>query len=689
MNTLTRRSLIGLLSASVLSAAEIHDVVVYGGTSAGVMAAVQAKRMKKSVVIVCPDVHLGGLSSSGLGWTDSGKKEVIGGLSREFYQHVWKHYQKDEAWVWQKRADYGNKGQGSPAIDGANRTMWIFEPHVAEQIFEDFIKAHGITVHRDEWLDRKNGVEKQGGRILSIKMLSGRTFPGRMFIDATYDGDLMAAAGVSYTVGREANSKYGETLNGVQTRNTIKHQFDPRKPVDPYVVPGDPSSGLLPRVHGESPGEEFSGDHRVQAYCFRTCMTNVPENRVAWPKPEGYDPKQYELALRYYQTGWRDGFRKFDPIPNNKTDTNNHGAFSFDNIGYNYEYPDGSYEKRREIIKEHETYQKGLLWFIANDPRMPKDMQDKMRQWGLSKDEFVDNGHWPHQIYVREARRMVSDWVQTELHLRRQKPTPRPIGMGSYNMDSHNVQRYVDKNGHVRNEGDIQVNPGGPYPVDYGAIIPKKEQCENLLVPVCLSSSHIAYGSIRMEPVFMILAQSAATAACLSLDEGIAVQDLAYEKLRTRLLADKQVLEFKGKTTGGAYTPLDALKGTVIDDTRADLTGPWQKSGVAAGVHQGYMHDDARRDGSCVATFKAELDPGRYDVQVAWVANPNRATNVPVAVTSGREVRKYTINQRENPGSMGFRTLGTLHLGGPTTVRLSNEGTDGHVIADAVRFVSK
>ena len=288
-------------------------------------------------------------------------------------------------------------------------------------------------------------------------------------------------------------------------------------------------------------------------------MTNHEPNRMPFPKPEGYDPKQYELALRYFLTGWRNGLRKFDPIPNHKTDTNNNGAFSYDNIGYNYDYPEASYERRAEIIKEHETYQKGLLWFIANDPRVPGDIRTRMQSWGLAKDEFKDNGHWPHQLYIREARRMVSDTVVNENHLVRNIPTLRPVGMGSYNMDSHNVQRYVDKNGHAKNEGDIQRNPGGPYPIDYGSIIPKKAECENLLVPVAVSSSHIAYGSIRMEPVFMILGQSAATAACLSLDNKLAVQDLPFETLQTRLLADGQTLSNE-KSNTGALTPLHKMQ---------------------------------------------------------------------------------------------------------------------------------
>jgi hypothetical protein len=509
-------------------------MVVYGGTSAGVVAAVQAKHMGKSVVIVCPDKHLGGLTSGGLGWTDSGRKEAVGGISREFYQRIKKHYDKSQSWIYQKPEEYSRYRPDDDA-------MWVFEPHVAEQGFEELVAEYKIPVYRNEWLNREGGVKKDGQRIISITMLNGKTYRGKIFIDATYEGDLMATAGVSYHVGREGNDVYGETLNGVQTRNATKHQFT--KPVDPYVKQGDPASGLLPRIHSGHPGVEGSGDKRIQAYNFRMCLTKVAENRVPFPKPDNYDPMQYELLARYLDKGWRAIFVKFDPAPNSKTDTNNHGAFSTDNIGMNYDYPQASYRRRREIIKEHENYQKGLMWFLAYDPRVPVDVREKTSQWGLAKDEFIDNGHWPHQIYVRESKRMIGDFVTTELHLRRIKRTPKPIGMGSYNMDSHNVQRYVDSNGHARNEGDIQVNPGGPYPISYDAIVPKASECTNLLVPVCLSSSHIAYGSIRMEPVFMILGQSAATAASLAIDNSIDVQKVDYSKLRSRLLADGQVLD--------------------------------------------------------------------------------------------------------------------------------------------------
>tara|TARA_R110002020_G_scaffold63170_1_gene168612 strand:+ start:1734 stop:3446 length:1713 start_codon:yes stop_codon:yes gene_type:complete len=518
------------------------DIIIYGGTSAAIIAAVEAKKSGKSVIVVSPDTHLGGLSSGGLGFTDTGDKSVIGGLAREFYHRVWLHYNAEEAWKWQKKEEYGNKGQGTPAMDGENRTMWIFEPHVAEKVFEDLVKEHQIRVDRDQWLDRKNGLVMEDGKIVSLTTLSGKTYTGKIFMDATYEGDLMAKAGVGYHVGREGRDVYGEEWNGVQT-GVLHHKHWFASDISPYVVPGDPSSGLLPKVSAEDPGEKHSGDNKIQAYCFRMCMTNDDANKVPFPKPEGYDPFQYELLARVFESGWTEWFDKFDPIPNHKTDTNNHGPFSSDNIGMNYDYPEASYERRKEIIKEHEQYQKGLLWFVANDPRVPEDTRSEMQKWGLAKDEFTDNGNWPHQIYVREARRMIGDHVMTENELLKRRPTPEPIGMGSYSIDSHNVQRYIKPDGFVQNEGDIGVSTKGPYSISYGSMTPKVSECKNLLVPVCVSSSHIAFGSIRMEPVFMILGQSAAAAAVMAIDGDIPVQDVDYAQLKKVLLSKGQVIE--------------------------------------------------------------------------------------------------------------------------------------------------
>jgi hypothetical protein len=520
------------------------DVIIYGGTSSAVTAAVQIVKMGHTVVIVSPDKHLGGLSSSGLGFTDTGNKAVIGGLSREFYHRIYKFYQKPEAWQWEKKEDYGGVGQGSTAIDGANRTMWIFEPHVAEQVFEDFVKEYKIRVYREEFLDRAHGVALKDGKIQSIKTLAGNIYKGRIFIDATYEGDLMAAAGVSYHIGREANSVYGEEWNGVQTGNYPIKQHDFKElNISPFIIPGDPKSGVLPLISTEEPGIRGSGDNKIQAYCFRTCLTKVGENRIPFAKPPGYDSSRFELMIRIFNAGWRGSFKKFDPIPNLKTDVNNYGPFSYDYIGMNYDYPDASYERRKEIIKEHEAYQKGLLYFLANDPRIPTEVRNEMQQWGLSKDEFKDNGNWPHQIYVREARRMVGQSILTENEIKGKNVVNHPIGMGSYNMDSHNTQRYIKPDGFVDNEGDIEL-PVPIYQIDLGTIIPKKEECRNILVPVALSSSHIAYGSVRMEPVFMILGQSAGTVASLALKNKKEINDLTYKIIRTKLIEDGQVLDF-------------------------------------------------------------------------------------------------------------------------------------------------
>ena len=673
-----------------------RDVVIYGGTSAAISAAVQVKKMGKSVVVVSPDAHLGGLSSSGLGWTDSGRKEAIGGIARDFYHRVWRHYQSVESWKWQDMEDYGNRGQGAPAIDGDRRTMWIFEPKVAEEIFESWVKENEIEVLRGEWLDREKGIEKKDARLQSITTLSGNRFEGEIFLDCTYEGDLMAAAEVGYFVGRESNKAFGETLNGVQIKRARKHQFSGR--VDPFVVEGDPSSGLLARISNQGPGSEGEGDLKMQAYNFRLCLTRVPENRLPFPKPETYDASQYELLLRTLLMGSRHVFGKFDPIPNAKTDTNNHGPFSTDNIGMNYGYPEASYEERKKIIREHEEYQKGYFYFLCNDPRVPEDVRKRMSEWGLAKDEFADNGHWPHQIYVREARRMVSDFVMTELHLRKTKETPRSIGMGSYNMDSHNVQRYVtrDENGkaYVLNEGDIQINPGGPYQISYDSIVPKSEECQNLLVPVCVSSSHIAFGSIRMEPVFMILGQSAATAAVFAIEDEVSVQEVSYDKLASRLSEDGQVLELvrSNRVTRGNGIDPDSLNGVVIDGKQVKFVGEWvESSSLRPFVGSSYFHDENGGKGMRSAQFPFQApNDGLHEIMVAFVPSANRAGKVRYEIKHDKGLVKVVLDQRKNGDREKiWHSLGSFvfQKDKPYSVSVHNEGTEGYVIADAVQVI--
>ncbi|MCL4177600.1 MAG: FAD-dependent oxidoreductase [Verrucomicrobia bacterium] len=514
------------------------DLVIYGGTAAGVMAAVEGSRLGKSVVLIEPGRRLGGLTSGGLGQTDIGNKRAIGGFAREFYRAVRRHYEDPSAWRWQAREEYRDGGQ--TRTGGEEDAMWTFEPGVALKILNDFVRDAGVTVAYGERLDLGAGVRKRGNRIESIGMESGRRFRGRMFIDATYEGDLMAKAGVTYVVGREPNDRYGETLNGVQTAQARFHQLVPG--VDPYVRPGDPSSGLLPGIDPAGPGRKGAGDHRVQAYCFRMCLTDHPENRVPFHRPDGYRELDYELMLRNFEAGERGMPWINSAMPNRKTDTNNRTGFSTDFIGQNYAYPDGDYATRAEIVRRHLHYQQGLMWTLANHPRVPESIRGEVRRWGMTRDEFLEGNGWQEQLYVREARRMVGRLVMTQHHCQGSEVVDDPIGLAAYGMDSHHVQRYVDGNGHVQNEGDVEVGGFAPYPISYRAITPREADCANLLVPVCLSASHIAFGSIRMEPVFMVLGQSAAAAAVQAIDEAVSVQQVVYDRLRVRLETAGQVL---------------------------------------------------------------------------------------------------------------------------------------------------
>lgn len=527
-----------------------YDVVIYGGTSSGIVAAIQAKQMGKTVVVIAQGNRPGGLTTGGLGQTDIGNKAAIGGLARDFYRRIRVYYDNDANWKWQKREEYRDSGQTRTAQDES--CMWTFEPSAALQVFQDLITENDIQIIYNQRLNREKGVKKHKKQITSITMESGLCFTGKMFIDATYEGDLMAAAGVSYTVGREANSKYKETFNGVQAAgrgvslqkekvdNFAYHDFV--KGVDPYIIKGDPNSGLLPFIDPKGPGKEGAGDKRVQAYCFRLCLTDHPDNRIPFTKPAGYNELDYELLLRNFEAGEMEIPWINSSMPNRKTDTNNRLGFSTDFIGQNYDYADASYAEREQIINRHRVYQQGLMWTLANHPRVPENIRNEVARWGACKDEFETTDGWQNQLYIREARRMISDLVMTQHHCEGVKVVEDIVGLAAYGMDSHNVQRYVDENGYVQNEGDVQVGVSSPYPISYRAIIPKAKECSNLLVPICLSASHIAYGSIRMEPVFMVLGQSAATAACLAIEENVAVQKLDYVKLQRRLLEDKQRL---------------------------------------------------------------------------------------------------------------------------------------------------
>lgn len=524
--------LFGLVSA--LAATEVieADIVVYGGTSGGVATVVQAARAGKRVVLLEFGKHLGGMTSGGLGQTDIGNKAAIGGISREFYQRVGQHYGKDEAWT--------------------------FEPHVAERVFFEMVNEAKVAVYFEQ---RLASVRKEGARVREIVTEAGRVYRAKIFVDATYEGDLMAGAGVKYHVGREANPVYGEKLNGVRAE-TPKHQFVVA--VDPYKTPGDASSGLIPLVQSGDGGIPGEGDQAVQAYNFRLVLTRDAANKRPILPPGNYDPARYELLARYLENWMKEAtnpsaagdftgragrrpileqLMHIQMMPGGKTDINNNGGFSTDHIGANYDYAGANYATRAKIWQEHEDYTRGFLHFLATSPRVPEHIRAQMGEWGLTRDEFLDTGGWPHQLYVREARRMISDYVMTEKNCRYSLELPDAIGLAAYTMDSHNCQRIV-KNGRVENEGDVQVGGFPPYEISYRSIIPKAGECENLLVPICLSASHIAYGSIRMEPVFMVLGHSAAAAAVMAIDANCAVQAVDAQALRKRLLAEKQILKW-------------------------------------------------------------------------------------------------------------------------------------------------
>lgn len=515
-----------------------YDVVVYGGTSAGAAAAVQAARMGKKVVLIEPGERLGGMMSSGLTASDVANYLVIGGIAKQFFQRVYQYYQSQAAWVRETQETYMDRvkkrvwGGGDELL----QMRWVFEPHVAEHIFKQMVDEAGVIVMFREQLDLNYGVIKIGNRIHSIRMESGVAFAASVFIDATYEGDLMAAAGVSYTIGREANRQYGETLNGIRRRSL-------GTAVDPYVRIGDASSGLLPGIEKVKKGKNGDGDHRVQAYTFRLTLTDQKDNQIPIEKPEHYNPLLYELLARRYlhpkkRSFMPDQLITFTPMPNGKTDTN-----GIDFVGASNHWPEGNYEAREHLWHLHRNYVQGLLWFLGNDPRVPEQARMEMSRWGLAADEYENNGNWPPQLYVREARRMISDTVMNEHHIRGNMTVQDSVGMGSYAIDCHAVTYYAGDDGFVGVDGELMTSVK-PYPISLRSIIPKESECNNLVVPTALSSTHVAFSSIRMEPTFMILAQAAGTIAALASDEQMPVQHLPYSKVRSRLVQDGQVLEF-------------------------------------------------------------------------------------------------------------------------------------------------
>jgi hypothetical protein len=640
--------------------------------------------MGKSTVLVSDYGHLGGMTSSGLGYTDLGDPAILGGISREFYHRVYLHYQDDSAWDIQSKDSYSGGGQGSAAFDTTTELGTVFEPKVAEQIFNEMAAEAGVTVIEGR-MDLTNGVTMNGTRIQTLHLTSGTDVQAKMFVDAGYEGDLMAAAGVSFTVGREANSTYSESVNGIRGAGSENQLYDG---IDPYVVKGDSSSGLLPGVNADRGGETGAADHRLQAYCYRMVLTDVAANRVAVEKPADYNRDDYELLFRSIDDAGQTGyFFKLSMMPNRKTDSNNNGGISTDYIGMNYgddwDWTTLNYEEREALAARHRDWQLGLIWTLQNDSGIPQTIRDSYAKWGLPADEFTDNGHWPYNLYIREARRMVSDFVMTEKYCLNRLPVTDSVGMGAYTLDSHNTQRFV-YNGMVKNEGDVQRTISSPYPISYRALTPKTNECENLLVPWALSASHIAFGSIRMEPVFMNLAQSSATAAAIAIDDDISVQDVDYKKLSLQLRANGQVLL-------SSAVPFDQ-EATIITDSEdsetTELTGVWSVS-TSTGGYNGlnYLHDNNTDKGSKSVKLTPTLsEADNYKVYLRWTSADNRASNVPVTIVYQGGTTNLTVNQQSNGGEWNLLGEWPFIAGTNGYLTIANAGTDGYVIADAAAW---
>ncbi|WP_246197635.1 FAD-dependent oxidoreductase [Chitinophaga agrisoli] len=631
--------------------ADTYDICIYGGTAAGVTAAYTAKKMGKTVLLIEPGKHLGGMTSGGLGYTDIGNKFAITGLARDFYRRVGMHYGKFE--------------------------QWIFEPHVAEDILKEYIQKAQAPVLYNYYI---TAAQKQQGAIQSITLKSTnggaqRTIKAKMFIDCSYEGDLMAKAGVSYTVGREANSQYNETYDGVQLLD--KHQFPDG--IDPYKEPGKPASGLLWGISAQPLADHGSGDKKVQAYNYRICLTDDPANRIPITRPDNYDSTQFELVLRVmavkpWTSLW--GGLKFDLMPNHKTDINNNGPFSTDMIGMNYDYPEADYAKRQQIIKKHEDYNKGLLYFLGHDTHVPASVRQLMLKWGYPKDEYTDNGNWSFQLYVREARRMIGDYVMTQANCQGKEVVKDAIGMAAYTMDSHNCQRVV-VNGMVKNEGDVQMGTPGPYPIAYRSLTPKASECKNLLVPVCLSATHIAYGSIRMEPVFMVLGQSSAVAAVMAINNKQTIQAVDITALQQKLkqdpLADGSIPE------------------VLVDDADAGYiqhTGEWKKIKAPGNYGTSVTYAPAGTDKKTLRFAPPMQHNARYTIYYYNTGRQGKAPSAAFTITAAGGKKTETVALEEHPNE--WISLGTYEYksGSPYTIDLAlPDGVQGDLMADAVLCV--
>ncbi len=635
------------------------DICIYGGTSAGVIAAYTAKKMGKSVLLIEPGNRLGGLTSGGLGMTDIGNKFAVSGISLDFYRRIGRHYGKFE--------------------------QWTFEPRVAKQLYEEYVRKANVKVIYQQ---RLVSVNTNGGLITDITIENAiqrgtpiQVIKAKIFMDCTYEGDLMAKSGVSYTVGRESNSTYNETYNGVQLRN--KHQFPDG--IDPYKTPGVKESGLLWGISTEALAPAGSGDKKVQTYNIRVCLTNAPANRIPITQPDDYKPERYELLLRLLEkkpVNDLRGIMTLSRMPNDKTDINNNGAFSTDMIGMNWNYPEAGYDRRKDIKKAHDNYTKGFFYFVGHDSRMPEHLRNEMLEWGYPKDEYVENNNWTSQMYVREARRMIGEYVMTQANCEGKQVVADGVGLAAYTMDSHNCQRIM-VDGMVKNEGDVQIGGFDPYPISYRSLIPKREECTNLLVPVCLSASHIAYGSIRMEPVFMVLGQSSAVAACLAIDDKKSVQEVDIYKLQKIL---------KNNPLADGSNP-DILIDNA-DSANLVVKGTWKK-GKKGGYGPTYLLSNYENGiGKSVKFIPEIIKEGNYEVYTYYPKLESGSEETVIHVSDGNKNFKKIITKSKvqvvGQTSGEWVSLGKYKLPGGKMafVEIADNGDKGDVVADAVLFIA-
>ena len=659
---------ISLLGLTLLSCApKEYDLCVYGGTASGIVAADAAAKMGLKVVVVEPTCRIGGMTTGGLGRTDIGNKQVVQGLALKFYRECGKRY--------------------------GNLENWVFEPKVAKEVMDEFAKSPRIKVVTDHHL---TAAEVKDGRIVSLTA-AGKgdtlTFKAKWFIDASYEGDLMAKSGVTYRTGREANSEYGETWDGVQLLH-VYHQFP--HGVDPFVEPGNPESGLLWGIENHSALPNGTGDNRIQSYNFRICLTDDPDNMIPLSEPENYDASRYELLPRLFEAqpdmGDINQYFIWTPMPNHKTDINNRGAFSTDMIGMSQGYPEGSWEEREEIIKAHRDYTLGLLWFYITDERVPAELKEFVSRWGLPKDEYTECGNWSPALYIRECRRMVGGYVATQADCEGRGTVTDGIAHAAYNMDSHNCQRIITPCGKgrwmVENEGNVEIPGGIPYPISYRSITPVREECSNLLVSVCCSASHIAYGSIRMEPVFMCLGQAAGIAAGIAHKEGLdAVQDVDYRKIQD---------VFKNDPFMDGTAP-----DVIVDDPLAVAEGEnWHRVTKGGGYGPSY-YEGSPSEGSVIFTGVPKA-AANYEIYVCLhridkgdVHDSGNVGMNPVTVYELSDGRVITVDVRdiniEGQTTCAWHKIGEVKLdkGEEFSVRVHGDGGEGYIHADALLLKQK